>query len=319
MVVRDAKAPEPRDGEAVLTVRYCGICGSDLSLFKSGIMSGPDVVLGHEISAVVEKDPTERFSPGDRVVAWPIRGCGDCLWCLEGRPQYCLNSSLEFGGYAEKIVYPVSNLLGIPEGMDDQSASLTEPLGVAVRAVWEAAVEEEDLVFVSGLGAIGLLVVSALRDAGARVIGADVREDRRTLGDRFGCELVFDPVAEDPWWKTLTVDPHGPAFAFECAGVPQALQTAINVCGHAGTVVLLGIPFEPAFIIPAVMSVKEQRMFSISGSTRESMAASLALLERRPEIANLVTGTVPLGETERAMHDLVEGHGGVKVLVEAGA
>ena len=319
MVVREAKPPRPREDEAVLSVRYCGICGSDLSLFKSGTMSGPDVVLGHEIAAVVDEDASGTFARGDRVVPWPVRGCGDCLWCREGRPLYCLNSSLEFGGYAEKTVYPVENLLGIPERMDDRTAALAEPLGVAIRAVWEAGVQKDDLVFVSGLGSIGLLVIVALRDAGARVIGADVREDRRALGEQFGCQLTFDPLAEDPWWKTLAIDPHGPRFAFECAGVPQAVQTAINVCGHGGTIVLLGIPFEPAFIIPAVMSVKEQRMFSISGSSRESMREALEVLQRWPETATVITGTVPLVETERAMQDLVEGRGGVKVLVEAGA
>jgi len=185
-----------------------------------------------------------------------------------------------------------------------------------VRAVDMAGVRKGDLVFVSGLGSIGLLAISALIDRGARVIGADVREDRRALGEAFGCELVFDPVAEDPFWKTLAVDQHGPRFAFECSGSGTAVQMAFNVCGHMGTVVLLGIPFEPAVFIPAVMSVKEQRALSISGPSRESMEGALDLLERRPETARVITGDVPLDEIDRAMLDLAEGHGGVKVLVD---
>ena len=158
--------------------------------------------------------------------------------------------------------------------------------------------------------------MAALVDTGARVIGADPREERRVLGEKLGCELVFDPTAEDPWWKTLAVDPHGPRFSFECTGVAPATQQAINVCGQMGTVVLLGMPIEPATIFTPVIGVKEQRILSISGPTPESMREAMGILQRRPESAAVITSTVPLDGAERAMHDLVEGHGGVKVLVE---
>ncbi|MDP9342857.1 MAG: alcohol dehydrogenase catalytic domain-containing protein [Actinomycetota bacterium] len=316
MVVRDADPPALRDGDARVRVLHCGICGSDLSLYKTGILAGPDQVLGHEFSGVVEEDRSGTFQEGARVVAWPARGCGECLWCREGHPRYCLDPPSAWGAYAEQVAVPAQHLIPVPDSLDDRTASLAEPLGVGVRAVDMAGVKEGDLVFVSGLGSIGLLAIAALLDRGARVIGADIREERRELGKEFGCEVVFDPVAEDPFWKTLAVDQHGPAFAFECSGSGTAVQMAFNVCGHMGTVVLLGIPFEPAVFIPAVMSVKEQRALSISGPSRESMEESLALLERRPDTARVITGDVPLEEIDRAMLDLVEGRGGVKVLVD---
>src|SRR5436190_2745360 len=71
MVVRDADPPALSDGEARVRVHHCGICGSDLSLYKTGILAGSDQVLGHEFSGVVEEDPTGTFEPGPRVVAWP--------------------------------------------------------------------------------------------------------------------------------------------------------------------------------------------------------------------------------------------------------
>jgi threonine dehydrogenase-like Zn-dependent dehydrogenase len=185
--------------------------------------------------------------------------------------------------------------------------------------VWTAGARRDDLAYVSGLGSIGLLVVSALVDLGARVIGADPREDRRVLGERLGCEIVFDPTSEDPWWRTLAVDPHGPRLSFECSGVATAVQSAINVCGHMGTVCLLGMPIEPATIFTPVISVKEQRLVSIAGPSVESMTEAMQILLRHPQTAEVVTGIVPLAETERAMHDLVEGHGGIKVLVDPAA
>jgi threonine dehydrogenase-like Zn-dependent dehydrogenase len=316
MTVREVEPPALEPGDARLSVRYCGICGSDVSLFKTGILSGPDSVLGHEFSAVVEEDRTDTFRPGARVVAYPARGCGTCLWCQEGHPRYCLEPPQRWGGYAEQVVVPAEYAIPIPDELDDRAAALAEPLGVGLRGIDLAGVKEGDLCYVSGLGSIGLMVVAGLLDRGARVVASDVREERRALGGAFGCEVVFDPTAEDPFWKTLAVDRHGPAFAFECSGAASAVQLAFNACGHMGTVVLLGIPFEPAMLIPAVMAVKEQRALSLSGPSMDSMRASLDLLRRRPETARVITGEVPLRDLERTMHGLVAGNAGVKVLVD---
>jgi threonine dehydrogenase-like Zn-dependent dehydrogenase len=287
-----------------------------LSLFKTGIMSGPDAILGHEISAVVAEDRSGRFEPGAHVVPWPIRNCGECMWCAEGHPQYCTRSiDLHWGGFAERSTYRSTNLLSVPEGLDERTAALAEPLGVAVRGVWAAEVEPGALAFVSGLGSIGSLVVSVLADMDVRVIGADPREDRRKLGEHLGCEMVFDPVAEDPWRKTLAVDPHGPRYSFECSGVASAVQQAINVCGHMGTVALLGMPIEPATVFTPVIAVKEQRIVSISSPSPESMAEAMRLLLRRPRTADVITDVVGLDDAERAMTGLIHGTGGIKVLV----
>src|SRR6266508_212265 len=92
LTVRETPIPEPGPGEVRLEVRNCGICGSDLSLYKTGVLAGPDVILGHEISAVVDLDPSGDWSRGTRVVPYPSgRGCGECVWCLEGKPRYCTN------------------------------------------------------------------------------------------------------------------------------------------------------------------------------------------------------------------------------------
>jgi threonine dehydrogenase-like Zn-dependent dehydrogenase len=316
MTVRETDPPEPGPEDAVVRVHYCGICGSDLSLYKSGLLSGPDKVLGHEVSGAVEEDRSGRFEPGTRVVAWPARGCGECVWCKEDHPRYCLSPPEWPGAYAEQWVIGSKYLIQVPDELADAPASLAEPLGVGLRAIDLAGVREGDLAYVSGLGGIGLLVVAGLVDRGARVIGADPRADRRELGEAFGCELAFDPTAEDPWWRTLAVDLHGPAFAFECSGAGTAVQTAFNVCGHGGTVALLGIPFEPAVFIPAVMSVKDQRALAVSGPSMDSMRAALDLLQRRPDTARVITEEAPLDQIQRAIHDLAHGLDGVKTLVD---
>jgi threonine dehydrogenase-like Zn-dependent dehydrogenase len=158
--------------------------------------------------------------------------------------------------------------------------------------------------------------VAALVAAGCRVIGADPREDRRTLALEQGCEAVFDPTRENPTERGLDLDPHGPRVSFECAGVPESLQQAVDACGHGGVVGILGVPMAPVFLLR--MMLKEQRAFSIQGPTMDSMRRALDLVEKRPQIAKIITATVPLSETAPAFEGLAEGDGNVKILVAAG-
>jgi threonine 3-dehydrogenase len=170
---------------------------------------------------------------------------------------------------------------------------------------------------VSGLGPIGLFSVAGLIEAGCRVIGADPRPERRALGVELGCEATFDPTNEDPISRVLDLDPHGPRIALECSGAPVSLQQVFDACGYQGVIGVLGVPMAPILLLR--MFVKEQRAFSLSGPSRESMERALRLLQERTEVGKVVTGIVPLDDTDRAFRRLVAGDGGVKVLVAPGA
>jgi L-idonate 5-dehydrogenase len=320
LTLRRAEVPQPGPDQVRLKVRYCGICGSDLTVYKTGVLSGPDVILGHEVAAAVDLDPSGEFRPGARVTFYPSgAGCGACVWCREGRTRYCVNPPQDRhgGGYAEYMVVPTRDLLPIPDRLDDRAAAVAEPLGVSLRGVALATPADGDFAYVQGLGPIGLFAVAGLAAAGCRVVGADPREDRRALAVDQGAEAVFDPVQEHPSAKVLEFDPHGPRIAFECSGVADALQQVIDACGPGGVVGILGIPMASVFLLR--MTLKDLRAFSIQGPTRESMQRALDLLSDRPHISGVVTGTVPLVRTKDAFDALTDGGGGAKVLVEPGA
>lgn len=319
MSVRDTPVPDPGVGQVRLRVVYCGICGSDLSLYKTGALAGPDVILGHEISAVVDHDPSGTWAEGTRVTVFPSGvGCGACVWCREGRNRYCLNppDRQHGGGYAEYLVAPTENLIALPDAVEDRPAATAEPLGVAMRGVDIADPRPGDVVYVSGLGSIGLLSVAALVARGCRVVGGDPRDDRRAAAFELGAEDAFDPTREDPGLRLTQRDEHGARVAFECAGVPESLQQIFDACGPMGTVGILGIPMAPVFLLR--MTLREQRVFSIQGPSRESMQQALDLLVERPSIAGVITGAVSLEQTDEAFARLVEGDGGIKVLIAPG-
>ena len=319
ITVRDAPLPEPASGEVRLKIRYCGICGSDVTCYKTGALAGPDVILGHELSAAVDHDPAGVWGPGRRVTVFPSGiGCGECVWCREEKYRFCLNppDRVHGGGFAEYMTAPARNLIAIPDDLDDRTAAGAEPLGVALRGVELASPKPGDLAYVSGLGSIGLFTVSALVAAGCRVLGADPREERRTLGLELGCDDAFDPTVRDPLSTTVAADPHGPRVAFECAGVPESLQQVFEACGPEGVVGILGIPMAPVFLLR--MTLKEERAFSIQGPTRESMRRALDLMRERPEISRVMTRAVPLEQANDAFARLAAGDGGIKVLLQPG-
>ncbi len=315
MTVREVAVPAPPPGEVRLAVRYCGICGSDLSVFPGGALAGPDVVLGHEVVGVVDHDPAGSWEPGTRVVVFPPRGCGDCLWCREGHPRYCENPLQDrWGGFAEYACYPSAHLIEVPDDVPDRAAALADPLGVALRAVDLAAPQPGDLAYVGGLGPIGLCVVAGLVSAGCTVIGGEPREERRRLGMELGCREVLDPTREDPYQAALSIDPHGPRLAFECSGHGDALQQVFDVCGPQGTVGILGIPKSPVLLLR--MTLREQRAFSISGPTIDSLRAAVEHLRAHPDTADIVTGVVGLDGLGSAIGALIEGHASGKILVD---
>jgi threonine dehydrogenase-like Zn-dependent dehydrogenase len=319
ITVRETETPIPGPGDVRLKVRYCGICGSDMSLYKTGVLSGPDVILGHEISAVVDLDPSGQWPAGTRVTPYPTgRGCGECIWCQEGKPRYCTNppGSTYGGGFAEFTVARADSLIPIPDDLDDRTAGAAEPFGVALRGVALAEPNPGELAYVSGLGSIGLFAAAGLVASGCRVIGADPRPERRDVAMEIGCEDAFDNMKEDPFGKVLTYDPHGPRIALECAGVPDSLQQVIDACAPQGVVGILGIPMAPAFLLR--FTLREQRAFSIQGPSMDSMRRALALLRERPEFRRVVTDVVSLEEAPGAFARLADGTGGIKVLVAPG-
>jgi threonine dehydrogenase-like Zn-dependent dehydrogenase len=217
------------------------------------------------------------------------------------------------GGFAEYLVAPSSSLLPVPDGLDHRAAALAEPFGVALRGIDLAGANHGDVAYVQGLGPIGLLVVAGLTAAGCRVVGSDPRADRRALALELGAQEVFDPTARDPHQLLSALEPKGPGLAFECSGVPEALQQVFDACGPGGVVGILGIPMAPAFLLR--MTLKELRAFSIQGPTLGSMRRALASLLERPAVARVATHSVPLAGAADAFEALTNGRGGAKVLV----
>ena len=302
-------APEAADGELVVRVSGCGICGSDLSSYKRGLFIG---VPGHEVAGLVEAvgPGVEGWRVGDAAVVAPGAGCGRCDECRGGCNHRCIESltgrQTRPGGYAELLAAAAGIVHRLPAGLAPEEGCLAEPLSVALHGVTKAAVRPGERAIVIGLGSIGLLAVAALRWRGASdVVGVDPVEVRRRLAAELGAAGVFASARQ----ARGEVEPA--PVVLECSGRPEAIQQAIDLAASGGRVILLGIALAEATVLPVFWITRE---ISVTGSINSRPADfedALRLLAARPEVPRIVTRRIGLAEVpamfERLLHPTEEG------------
>jgi threonine dehydrogenase-like Zn-dependent dehydrogenase len=304
--------PVPADGEVVLRVTSTGICGSDLSCYKTGVFSGS--VLGHEFAGVIEGPGVEGFATGTPVLVDPKVPCGQCHDCRAGFAYRC-SAALTLGpggtrdgGFAELVSVPAHCLYPMPAGLQLEDGCLTEPLAVAIHGLARAgAVPGEDVIVV-GLGPIGLLAIAALRArGGGQITGVDPVEVRRALASTLGADHVESRVEDAK---------AGAPLVLECTGRADLLQDATNLAAAGGRVVLLGVAVEQSTVTTMVWVVREVSVIGSIASSPEDFRASAELLARKPGIARIITRRVSLAELPAAFEELVVSPSEGKVVAE---
>lgn len=209
--VEDVPDPVPAEGQVLLDVERCGICGSDLHArthcddtadgaaelgYADFMRSAHTVVMGHEfVGTVAGYGPRtrRRWPVGTRVVSLPVLRAG-------GQVHLTGLSEKAPGGYAEQVLVTESMTMPVPDGVPVEAAALTEPLAVAWHAVRKGQVGARDTAVVVGCGPIGLAVVSMLKASGVRhVVASDFSAGRRALAERCGADEVVDPAVASPW------------------------------------------------------------------------------------------------------------------------
>jgi len=286
--------PQPGEGEVVLEVACCGICGTDLHMLPSPALEA-GTVMGHEFSGrVAALGPgVEGWSEGDRASVIPVDPCGECFNCLEGRAHLCVQAALRGhglggrpGAFAEMVSAPASSLFRLPDSVSDEQGALVEPLAVGVHGAWLGAAGPGDPVCVLGAGTIGVMTALALRASGVeRLVVVEPGERRRARIEALGFEAQpLEGVHES---AVAALGGELPVTVFECAGHPSAVGLALELVRHAGTVVCLGLQEEPVPLNQLLLILKEASLQGSFAYRREDFAEALELL---------ASGAVPAGE-----------------------
>ncbi|HME01872.1 MAG TPA: zinc-binding dehydrogenase [Solirubrobacteraceae bacterium] len=230
--VVDLPSPQPANGQVLIDVLRCGICGSDLHARHhcdelAGIMaeigydgfmrSNQQIVFGHEFCGeVAEYGPRcrKKTPTGTPVVALP-------LLRREGQVHATGLSAAAPGAYAEQVVVEESLMLAVPNGLSPELGALTEPMAIGWHAVRRGEVKKGTVAIVVGCGPIGLAVICMLKAHGVRtVIASDFSRGRRALATACGADLVVDPSEGSPFT--------GPNDYRHLTTMPAAVELALG-------------------------------------------------------------------------------------------
>ena len=312
--LEDVPTPEPGPGEVRLRIAYVGVCGSDLHYYFNGA-NGAFVVKepmapGHEVSGVVDFDPSGKLASGTPVTVHPatfgepIPGIEDKRHLFPGG-SYLGSASTHphtQGGMSEFLIVKDFMVRPLPEGMDLRVAALAEPLGVALHGINVAGGVEGKKVVVSGSGPIGLLAAAAAVAKGAaEVVSTDVLAgplDRaRQLGAR-PVRVGGAGGADASGGAGAAELPRGHFdVALECSGIPAAVSAIIEAVRPAGVHAQIGMMGAgPQPIALATLIAKEIQLRGCFRFNTE-IDEAIELLAARPEIADVVVTHVFAGNS----------------------
>lgn len=317
LAVETVPDPHPGEGELVLRVEACGICGSDLSVFEKGLLP-PGSILGHEFCGEIV-EAGEGFRAGERVAALPALSCGRCRRCRSGLGAYCekqrtIGMGSAPGAFAEYVAVSAHECVRLPGSVDAVRGAMVEPLAVALHAVRIGRVRRTDHVLVLGGGPIGLGVVLWARHFGAReVVVCERTPERRTLAEALGASVTATP---DELERALALAlPAGPSIVFEAVGAPGLIQRALGCVRFRGRVVVAGVCLGGDAIQPLPALAKEATVqFSFAYEKDDFQYTVDSLASGRIDPLPMATGRRPLAGIPGAFEALAARGDECKVL-----
>ena len=328
--------PDPGPGEAVVAVKTCGVCHTDLHYREGGITQDYPFLLGHEAAGIVESvgAGVTELAPGDFVVLNWRAVCGQCRACRRGRLWYCfatdnaeqkmtledgtpLSPALGVGAFADKTVVAAGQCTRVDPRADPAAVGL---LGCGVMAGLGGAmntgnVRPGDSVAVIGCGGVGIAAVMGARLVGATtIIAVDLDPRKLELALRLGATHTVDASKGDvvAGVQALT-DGFGTDVVIDAVGLPETWKQAFYARDLAGTLVLVGVPTPEMRLDMPLLD-----LFSRGGSLKSSwygdclpsrdfpMLVEL-YLQGRLDLAAFVSERIGLGDVEAAFEKMQRG------------
>ena len=319
--------PTPAEGQVVVKVAFCGICGSDLHVAESDIFPVPPegVILGHELAGeIVDVGPgVDRRRVGQNVAVVPYNYCGNCDYCTTGRISICqaatdvIGLGTHAGGFAEFMLATTTQAVAL-DGVPTRAGAIAEPLAVAHHGVDVSGIQPGKTALVVGAGPIGALCIQVLKaNRIETIICSEPSAYRRELAGRLGAAVMIDPSSQALGDEVRKVaGPLGVDFVFECTGLAEPFNQALDSLKPGATLVELGVGMKPIPIVPVMLVVREHTIKGALGYS-DYFESSLRLLQSGDiDVDLVVSAERPLEQVGDSFHQLAHSADLCKVLIE---
>jgi len=325
--IEEMPIPKIEKNEALVEMKACGICGSDLMDWY--LESRAPLVLGHEPAGIIAKvdRKVKNFNVGDRIFVHHHVACLTCHYCLHGDYTLCTGfheTNIDPGGFAEYFRVPSPNLQGdtlrIPETISFEEATFIEPVGCCIRALKKSGVEKGDSVTVIGAGTTGVIHAALSKIYGAeKTIVSDFAEFRLQMARKCGADITVDPENEDlDAVVRAETDGVGADVVVVTAPNIEAYKAGFSVCRKGGKLSVFA-PTDPGEILrlsPRELFFSEIQVIpSYSTSHLETRMALELIKSGKLDVKELITHRFKLEDIAKAFKTAKENMESLKIIV----
>lgn len=312
-------------GEALLKVKYCGICGADVASYTGNqpFTTYPRIP-GHEFSAeIIEIGENKKgLKAGDFVTVNPYFNCGSCYSCERGFVNCCTDNQTmgvqRDGSFCEYLAMPVERI--IPgKNLSPEELALIEPFAISYHALSRTQIQPTDKILVIGSGPIGLFALISAKLRGASVYVADVLRGRLETALEYGADGVID-VSQKNIKKAVEEITEGKGFdvCVEACGMSSTFLDCIDAVCFAGSIILIGNGKTETTFLHSVLLKKELNIFGSRNAHTKDFTALIDLVASgRIDVKKMISKIYFCDEAGEAFEALVHNDGTLKkVLIQ---
>jgi L-iditol 2-dehydrogenase len=321
--VEEMPIPSPGQGEMLVKVISCGICGSDIVEWYR--LPRAPLVQGHEVGVEVVETGVgvSKYKKGDRLFIAPKVPCMKCSYCINGHyPQCNVIKDRLPGGFAEYILVPKDLVLNgtylLPDNVTYDQATFIEPLACVVRAQRLAGIAEGQTILILGSGISGLLHIKLARHKKCKVIATDINKRKLELAKRNGADHVAD-AASDILEQLMHHNGRKADAVIVTTSAMSAFKQAWETVDMGGVVVLLTVPEPGKDVVVPVNDFwrKEIRILTSYYCGPPDIEEALNLIAGRDiAVDDLITHRLPLKDTDKGFRMLLDGSESLKIIIK---
>ncbi|WP_077033632.1 zinc-binding dehydrogenase [Pelomonas sp. KK5] len=314
--LRSVPVPRPGPDEVLIRVRRCGLCGTDIHIFKGHYSADRlPLIPGHEFAGEVAAlgEGVRSLKLGQTVTADINIGCGACFYCRKNEVLNCPDMAQVGihvdGGLAEYVRVPASHVVPVPANTPVELAALAEPVSCIVRAVKKSGLRLGESVLILGSGPIGNLHLQLARRAGAApIIVSEPNPGRAAWARESGADIV---VTDPALLRQAVLDAtggRGADLVIESVGLTALYEQAFELVRPGGRVLAFGLaePSARAHYLPFQVVLKELGLIgSVAGMGDDMHEAMTLIAHDRVRLGNFIETVYPLARIAEAMEAFI--------------